>query len=179
MNGVGTAIWNFLAAVQLWDFPTWVREGYIFNTFDTYYVLLAFHSLGMAVVVGVCFIISARLFGYGQAFPLTEARRLIPLGWYGFGLNLISGLILFAAQPRRELLTAVYDIKMIMIICACITMVILGKVMRGVDLRAAADGTVIEVMPPQARPLALFLTTFWLGAVATGRLIAFMQPPPL
>src|ERR1700712_1046913 len=122
MNGVGTAIWNFLGAVKEWDLPTYVREGYILNTFDAFYVLLAFHSLGMAVVVGVCFIISARLFGYAQAFPLTEARRLIPRGCYGFGVNLASGLILFAAQPRRELLTAVYDIKMLMIILACVTM---------------------------------------------------------
>src|SRR3954468_17735927 len=133
MNGVGTAIWDFLGAVKEWDFPTWVREGYILNTFDTYYVLLAFHSLGMAVVVGVCFIISARLFGYAQEFPLTEARRLIPLGWYGFLLNLASGLILFMAQPRRELLTAVYDIKMIMIILACITMAVLGRLLSRVE----------------------------------------------
>lgn len=173
-----TGLWNVLEGIENTAIPTWINEGYILDTFDVYYVLLAFHSLGMAIVVGICFIISARVLGYGQAFPLAEAARLLPMGWYGFALNLMSGLLLFIAKARLELVTIVYDLKMLMVIAACVTMVMLGRVMRSVEAVPQADGTFAESVPAQARLLAVTCSLFWLMAVAAGRLIAFMHPPP-
>ncbi|MFO1184099.1 MAG: hypothetical protein U1E56_04865 [Bauldia sp.] len=173
-----TGIWKFLEGIETSTFPTWINEGFILDTFDVYYVLLAFHSLGMAIVVGICFIISARLLGYGQAFPLADAARLLPLGWYGFALNLSSGLLLFIAKARRELVTIVYDLKMLMIVAACVTMVMLGRVIRSIEVVPQADGTYVESVPAQARLLAVTCSLFWLMAVGAGRMIAFMHPPP-
>jgi hypothetical protein len=158
---------------------TWAREGdFIWTGFSSFYVLLGFHSIGMAMVVGVCLVLSLRLFGYFNMLPLQAAFRLMPLAWWGFLVNLLSGIILFIGQPRRELLTITFDLKIIMIVLACITMLMMQRAIRNVEVVANADGTAVEVVPDAARTMALMANLFWLGAIISGRLIGYTQPPP-
>jgi hypothetical protein len=47
-------LWEFFTWLEKTDFSTWVREGdFISPPFSTFYVMLGFHSIGMAAVVGV------------------------------------------------------------------------------------------------------------------------------
>ena len=151
----------------------------LFDRLADYYVLLMFHSFGMAIIVGVSFLITARLFGMGQSFPLSEAARLLPLGWLGFYVNLISGSLLFISQPRRSLLTVMYDFKMLFVLSACLLILALGRALRSVEVVPGPDGTAVEVVPDRARALALSATILWLMAVAAGRIIGYTEPPPL
>jgi hypothetical protein len=173
------AIWNFWAQVESTDFSTWIREGdFIWTGFSTFYVILGFHSIGMAIVVGVNLMMSLRLFGYYRTIPIDGMMRAWSLAWYGFYLNLISGIALFVAQPRRELLTMTFLIKILMIILAVITMVLMQRTLKRGEIVAYADGTAVEVVPEAARTMALMINLFWLAAIISGRLIGYTQPPP-
>jgi hypothetical protein len=112
-------------------------------------------------------------------FPLSEAKRLLPLGWLGFWVNLLSGTLLFVSQPRRSLLTVMYDFKMLFVLSACLLILALGRALSEVEVVQAADGTTIEVVPERARVLALGATLLWLMAIAAGRIIGYTEPPPL
>ncbi|MFO1184113.1 MAG: hypothetical protein U1E56_04935 [Bauldia sp.] len=172
-------LWQFLARFEDTGISTWVREGYfISDPFATFYVMLGFHSIGMAAVVGISFMLSIRLFGFFRHFSVEEARKFLVIGWAGFIINLISGVLLLLAQPRRELITATFDIKILMVILACITMGMMQKAMGLTRTEVGPGGVAVEVIPDNARLLALLTNLFWLGAIVSGRVIGYLQPPP-
>jgi len=146
---------------------------------STYYVMLAFHGIGMAIIVGVTFFLTARVFGVGAEVPLRAARSLLRLGWTGFFINLVSGILLLMAQPLREVYTLAYDVKMVMVVAACITMALLGRALDSIQTIQTAAGMAVEYVPQRARVLALTTSVFWLMAIAAGRLIGYTEPPPI
>lgn len=173
-------IWEFLKTFESTDFATWVREGDIYEPFSTFYTLLGAHSIGMAAVVGICWILSIRIFGFQQFLSLQAANKLLRVGWWGFYLNFASGMILLSAQPRREFLTGLFWVKMGFIVMAVITMFVLQKALA--KLKAAPNplrgGPRIEIVPLNLRFLAFALNIFWIVAIVAGRLIGYTQPPP-
>jgi hypothetical protein len=173
------AIWNWFIWLEETSLATWAREGdFIWEGFSAFYVILGFHSVGMGIVVGVTLMLSLRLFGYYRALPIDGALKLMPLAWAGFIINLISGLILFIGQPRREILTMMFNLKILMIVLAVVTLSLMQRVLRRTEVVAYADGTAVEVVPETARTMALMANLFWLGAIISGRLIGYTQPPP-
>ena len=149
--GVGVLRW-----IEETDFATWLREGDIYEPFSTYYTLLGIHSIGMAIVVGVCVMLSARLLGFQRNLSLASSDDLMRLAWWGFYINLASGILLYIAQPRRELMTLVYWFKMIAIVFAVITMSAIQKALEKVEVVPNPDGsgTMVEVIPVRARNAA-------------------------
>jgi hypothetical protein len=174
-------IWNFLTWLEQTDFSSWLREGdFVAQPFSAFYVLLGVHSIGMAIVVGVSMMLSSRLFGFQQAISIPRANQLMTLAWWGFYINLASGILLYIAQPRRELLTVVYWIKMAVIVLAVITMRVIQTALDNIEYEPAPDGsgTAVEVVPLKLRAAALMLDLCWVSAIIAGRLIGYMQPPP-
>ena len=132
-------IWDFLKTLESTPFATWVREGDIFEPFSAFYTLLGVHSIGMAVVVGVCWILSIRICGFQQFLSLRAANQLLRVGWWGFYLNFASGIILLSAQPRREFMTGLFWVKIAFIVMAVISMVIIQKELASLCAGRAAD----------------------------------------
>lgn len=172
-------MWNFLREFEAGDFSSWVREGnFIGEPFSTYYTLLGLHSIGMAAIVGVTWMLSSRIFGFQQELPLRKVDKLITLGWWGFWLNLFSGVILLLAQPRREMMTTNFWIKILAIVLAVWVLRIIQKALRTLQTAPAADGTLVEVVPLSLRFQAFAIIALWLIAIVAGRLIGYTQPPP-
>jgi hypothetical protein len=178
MDVILNGIWSALEWVENTSISDGIREGFLFDRLANYYLLLMFHSFGMAVIVGVSFFITARLFGMGRSFPLSDLTKLLPLGWVGFFVNLVSGTLLFIGQPRRSLLTVMYDFKMLFVLSACLLILALGKSLSEVQVVAASDGMMTEFVSDRARVIALSATLVWLMAVAAGRIIGYTEPPP-
>lgn len=173
-------MWAFLKSVEETDFATWLREGdFISDPFSTFYVLLAFHGIGMAIVVGVCGMLSLRLFGFQQGMTIEDVNKLMRVAWWGFYINLISGILLYVAQPRRELMTAVYWLKMASIVLAVIAMKVIQNALDKIETVPSPDGTgTMEIVPARARNAALLVNLLWFFAIVSGRLIGYTQPPP-
>jgi hypothetical protein len=71
-----------------------------------------------------------------------------------------------------------FNLKLLMIVLALATMVMMQRALRGVEVVANPNGTLAEVVPDRARIAALVSTLLWLGAILSGRLIGYTQPPP-
>ena len=172
---------DWLAALEQTDLSIWVREGDLGETLlwmPVFYVMLAVHAIGMAMIVGISFVITARLFGYARSLPLAMVHRLVGFGWWGFWINAISGLLLFIGQPRRELITVAFDLKILAIAVARVMLILMSNALRETQATANADGTVSEVVSQRARVTALLSMVFWLLAIFFGRIIAYTQPNP-
>jgi hypothetical protein len=133
--------------------------------------LLAGHSVGMGIVVGIIFMLDLRILGYLRGIPLEIFSRLVALGWVGFALNFVTGLLMLMAYAHTLATNWTFQLKMVCIVLGGITIWLLAPAL-------ASDGAAgAEAVPgPRARLLAMASLLFWIGAIAMGRLIAYTAP---
>jgi hypothetical protein len=81
--------------------PTVSIANYILRNANTWPALEAAHFVGMAVLFGVVVLILARVFGLARGVPFTAFHRLLPLGVFGFMVNVITGMLFFVADSGR------------------------------------------------------------------------------
>jgi hypothetical protein len=153
---------NWLGASPL---AHWVSENMI-----VYYSLLAGHAIGMGVVVGFVYMLSARVLGFGLDIPLTVFDRLYHLTWAAFGLNFATGVLLFCANPRNLLENPPFILKLSFIALGGVSLWALSRSLQAEPVPVSAGAT-----PASARSRALALTTvlLWTAAIVSGRIIAY------
>jgi len=136
-----------------------------------YYVLLMFHSIGMALVVGVILMLDMRLLGYGTGLPVIAFDRLISVGWIGFLVNAGSGALLYISAATRYTINLPFLIKMVLIALGGWTIWYLGRMIRqaGPEMRFADN----------AKTVAILSMVFWIGAIVAGRVIAYTLDGPV
>jgi hypothetical protein len=135
----------------------WVAEG------DWGYpLLLSVHSMGMAIVVGLLLVLDLRVLGYAAGIPIAALHRLMPLAWGGFGINLLSGSLLFASSATRLAGNWAFLVKMGCIALAGLTTFWLWREVRSESM-------------PRAKGVALLSALLWLSAITFGRLIAYVM----
>jgi hypothetical protein len=162
---------EILASLERTDFSVWLRESDWGHP-----IVLCFHAVGMAMVVGISLMHSARVLGYARDFPLSAFDWLFRLAWFGFAINAVSGILLFVGEPRRLMDAPAFWIKMILIVLACLALWVLAKTLQTVE----PEGAWAAETSANARVAAIFSAVFWLGAIVSGRLVGYtIGPPPL
>jgi hypothetical protein len=163
-----------LAWLEQTDLSIWLRES------DWGFpIMLCFHAVGMALVVGISLMFSARVLGYARDFPLSAFDKLFGIAWLGFGINAISGTLLFIGEPRRLIQTPAFLVKLGLIVCAGFSLWFLMTTLYGMEAPAAEPGLSREpAVTLGARIAAIVPIVFWVGAIVTGRLIGYTIAPP-
>jgi hypothetical protein len=119
----------------------------------------------MALLVGTSAVIDLRLLGVAEELPLSPLKRLYPIIWTGFWLQVVSGLVLLVAYPTKSLTSPAFYIKLGLIGAAMLVMVRLERRL------PSGDGETTQFTG--GRPLALWSLVLWLGAITAGRLITY------
>src|SRR5689334_17781015 len=88
-----------LDALQNSAFSAWVVGS---DSIWAYPMILTMHTVGLGIVVGAAAIIDLRLLGVGAGIPVAEMRRVFPLFWLGFFINLVSGVMLFVSEAADK-----------------------------------------------------------------------------
>jgi hypothetical protein len=156
---------SFLQLIQNTDFADWVRVSEW-----GYPIILTLHSLGLAMVVGVVFVMDLRILGVPRALPVLALRQLMPVIWVGFTINFITGLALFSADADKFYHSPVFRYK-------------LASVAVGVALAVYMNASVLKsgksfdrdgaAMPLRAKLLACASVLVWLAAISLGRYVAY------
>lgn len=131
-------------------------------------VLLVFHAVGMAMVVGMIWMISARILGFAGSLPLASFERAFRIAWLGFAINAGSGAVLFAVNGDNYLMNPAFDAKMALIAAGGLTIWLLHRA-----TLARPEVVASGVAPARAKVLASAAILFWLGAIVAGRVIAY------
>jgi hypothetical protein len=122
----------------------------------------------MGFVVGVNATIDLRILGFAPAVRLSALERFFPVLWLGFWLNAITGTILLGADATSKLTNPDFYVKMVFIALAVVNL----KMMR---TRVFGDPLIDKVPPSRmAKMLAITSLVFWLGAITSGRLLAYV-----
>ena len=156
---MGVLTW--LEATNLAD---WVRSSSI-----GYPIMITCHAIGMGVMVGLAYILDARLLGKFADIPYSALHRLQGVAWLGFGINFLSGACLFTTQATQYVVHTMFMVKMGLVVLGAITAAILQN---SVGRYSTAWGP--GAAPGNVRFVAWLSLIFWTTAIVTGRLTAYI-----
>jgi hypothetical protein len=158
---------DFLSAIEQSGFSTWVRES---GSMWSYPTILFFHTVGLAFLVGPSLVVAVRLLGVAADLPLAPFDTFFRFIWMGFWINVLSGLVLLASEATTKLINPTFYAKLA---CVAVAMVAVTKMRHVVGKQAGAGG---RAVPASAKLLAWVSIASWAGAIAAGRLMAYLGP---
>src|SRR6185436_11806475 len=156
---------DFLLKIQHSGFCDWVRQSESLFAFTG---VLLLHTIGMGFVVGINACIDVRILGFAPAVRLTAFEKFFPVLWLGFWVNAVTGTILLAVDLTSKLANPDFYIKMVFIILAVINL-------RMIRTQVFSDPLIDKApLSRKAKILAVLSLIFWLGAILSGRLLAYV-----
>ena len=132
--------------------------------------LIALHSVGMAVAVGLSLMVTLHLNQVFTGFNVQLIPRILSVAVWGFILNLITGLALFVSRGPEYIDSYIFLIKMLLVVISAVILFWLRQ-----HLRLTKLTTEVSVADRTAKNMSLFSTVTWFGAVIAGRLIAYLS----
>lgn len=133
-------------------------------------LMLTLHALGLATIVGIIFSLDLRMLGFYGAIPYSSMHKLLSIAWFGIALNVFTGLSIFMTQASTYIVSPPFLIKITFIILGCVNLWYMQKVLRTEAEKWDSAGAAA----PVALGLAASSLVFWIIAVVTGRLIAYI-----
>ena len=144
---------HFTAWIESTDLSDWIRGA---PTVFAFPAILSCHTIGMGLAAGINAAIAFRILGAAPNVPIAEMKRFLPIMWFGFWLNAVSGVILLIGYPTKALTNPDFYLK-------------LGLIAVGVWLVGVIRDR-IETVP---EGLAWASLICWGGAITSGRLLAY------
>jgi hypothetical protein len=132
-------------------------------------LILCAHSIGLAGVVGIVYMLSFRVLGYSKGIPIAVFDRIFPVAWAAFALNATSGVLLFIQNPTHLISNWTFWLKLFLIAAGGTSLWALWNALMGGPERTTSQG----VVTPRGKALAVVCLVFWSGAIVSGRYIAF------
>src|ERR1700692_3573275 len=101
------------------EFLKWLEHSGIGQWIKTdpfgFPLILCAHSIGLAGVVGIVYMLSFRVLGYSKGIPIAVFERIFYIGWTAFGLNAISGVLLFMSNATHLIVNWTFLLKLTLI----------------------------------------------------------------
>jgi Family of unknown function (DUF6644) len=143
-----------------------LRQG----TYD-YPVLLIIHVLSIALFGGMVAMGNLRVLGVAmRSVPVSQViEQFRPWKWVGFGVLLVTGILLSISDPVEYGGNVMYWISALLLLAAGVN----AFVFRFGIYRSVASWDGAAVTPPSARRWAGFSLALWIALIFAGRAIAF------
>lgn len=159
----------------IYDFALWLGASqWSIALHESYYMyswVETTHVLSLILSLGMLFFIDLRMLGIAlpEVPAATVARRLQLPMFIGFGLMLITGLLLFYAIPVRSAQSVWFRIKVLLLFGAAINAVVFNYRLK----QSVASSDSAPLTPLYIRSGALLSLAFWMLIVICGRFIAY------
>ena len=144
----------------------WTRESASIWAYPT---VLMLHTVGLGVLVGANAVVDFRLLGFAPRLPISSLAPLYRFMWAGLAVNATTGALLFASDATTKARQPIFYVKLTLIALAlAATAMIRRAAERG---RASGDA---DLSARPGRRLAALSLLLWAGAIAAGRLMAYL-----
>jgi len=128
-----------------------------------YPALEVVHLTGVGLLLGSLVVFELRVLGAARDLPAAPLARLaLPVTLAGFGLAVLSGLVMFSSQPGELIANQAFVAKMALLMLA------------GTNAAAFHVRGSLERGDAFARAQAVASALLWLAVLACGRLIAYV-----
>ena len=125
--------------------------------------ILILHAWGMGLLAGSNAALDLRILGFAPRVPLSAMEKFYPVMWVGFVINTISGILLLIGYPTKALTNPVFYLKLSCIAAGMVFMNWLRRRVVRTDKPVSGQGKMI----------AAFSLLVWIGAIVSGRLLAY------
>jgi hypothetical protein len=130
------------------------------------------HLLGMAALVGTITVLDLRLLGWAmpQRRVSEVTARLLPWAWLGFGVQVVTGVLLFSSEAVKIYGNPAFRLKMLLLLLAGIQALIFQTVVS----RKLPTWDDRPALPVMAKVMGMISILLWLAIVTAGRFIGFV-----
>ncbi len=162
---------SFLAWLHDTSFSTMMRESVWAEP-----IVETIHVLTLTVFLGFVLLLDLRLLDLTmRQRRLSDLFRELNPGLFGgFAVMVVTGLLLFSADPVSFYSTIFFKLKMIMLVLAGLNVIVFNATLG----RRLADWDGGPRTPWGAKAAGIVSLTLWIAIVAAGRGIAYALPPP-
>lgn len=157
---------RFAGALEGHGLATWLR-----SSAWGYPAVETLHIVGLALLFGTAMAFDLRLLGVASLLPVDGvARFLLPLARIGFGLAVVSGLVLFMMQAGTFAVMPLFFVKMGAVAIAVANTVLFH---RGI-FASVREWRQAARLPRRARVAAVVSLVCWTCALVCGRFLAYV-----
>jgi uncharacterized membrane protein len=150
--------------------PSAALAAWIMNSAWAWPALEAGHFMGMAVLFGVVLLVALRVLGLVRSVPFTAFHRLLPLGAFGFMLNVVTGMLFFIADYERYItMTNSFFPKIALIAIGGVAVLYFTIFDKPWALKAGDDA------PLATKVVAAATVLMWSGVIIYGRLLPYLE----
>jgi hypothetical protein len=137
-----------------------------------YPALETIHIIGLGLLFGAIVAFDLRVLGLNMALSVSRlGQHLLPWVWTGFGLNAMSGILLFVSDASDFAANPALRAKLFLILIAGLNAYFFRK--RIAPRFGNWDQNVRS--PAQARLSAASSIVLWIAIVVAGRMIAYVE----
>ncbi len=156
---------NFASALADSSLNQWISE-----TYWLWPMLEILHFIGLSLLFGALLLVDLRLLGFLRMLEAGMLRRLTPLVWSGFLINLVTGSLFFIGDPLRYAVNIGFQLKMLLILAAGLNVLAFQLQVRPLlsDWGAGPSTT------PMTRLVAFASLLIWTAILLLGRLIPYV-----
>lgn len=130
------------------------------------------HLLGMTALLGTIGALDLRLLGWAltreSVFHL--ARRLLPFAWAAFGVQVLTGFLLFSSEAVKLSTNPAFRWKLLLLFLAGLHALLFQRILARDAERWNRNGS----PPLRVRVAGLVSLLLWTGVVVAGRFIGFV-----
>jgi hypothetical protein len=133
---------------------------------DLFPITEVIHLFGLTLLLGTVIAMNLRLLGFGASARLDAAQGQgeARIFWPAFGVTVVTGTVLFLAEPLKCYNNAAFLAKMALLLVALLFHVTLHRwIRRSADIPAAAG-----------RAVAVLSLALWFAVGVAGRFIGFI-----
>lgn len=135
-----------------------------------YPLVLSSHAVGMAILAGIVIMVNLRILGFAPGIRVYALKPLFKVAMVGLVINLVSGLMLFAASANKFFENNPFRIKVVLLIVGGVLLVMMAR-----QFFRDSDPLENPEANPKTKMLAALAIIVWLGVIVSGRLIAYFD----
>ncbi len=130
----------------------------------------AAHIAGLALLFGSILPMDLRLIGFWPSMSIGMlARVLVPVAVSGFVLAVLTGSLLFSVNAVEYAGTMLFQIKLILILCALANALLLRRAAAWTIFQGGVAGTT-----PRLQAAGVLSIALWLTVIAIGRWLGYL-----
>jgi len=144
-----------------------VAGDYVRDTPWTWIAAETLHFVGLTMIVGVILLIDLRMLGFMKQVPFAALDRLLPWAMLGFALNVLTGMLFYAAAYGQYANNPAFYWKLIFVVLAGANTLYFTFDRTW----ATAPGRDAPLLSKAAAVCAMFL---WVGVMYWGSMLPFI-----
>lgn len=160
----------------LYLFCKWLQNtplgSSVHNSIWEWPVIETLHLFGLIMLVGSATMFDLRLLNvaFKDDSVSTMAHRYLPWMWTGFGIQIVTGFLLFSSESANMYGNIAFRLKMAMLLLAGLNALLFHIV----AYRSVERWDRAPITPFAAKCAGVFSILLWCGIVVAGRWIAYI-----